>query len=491
MARRRIRAWRWVVGISIALALVLLGLRLWWGSSAGADFDAAVEAIRARGEPLAWKDFAPKPVADEDNAADLYRRAANHEAFADQESVDFQVALLDLVDQPARRRTHAEKVARFLDAAREPLALCRQARERGGVDWKLSHDGPAINTVLPRLASMMVLAKTLRLAGVADHDAGNDAAALEHFRDALDLARVCRHLPMLIGSLLASANETAALKAIEQAAPRLAIGDGRGQARADDVRRLLAELLDESEVREGLTRAVMGERSMIYDTVQRLRSGETSLGAIQGGGSGPTGVLRSVGTRLFLRPTFTNDGAFLVKHYTAYVAAARATSYPAAMAKAPTFTPPKSRWWGLRRPLTAILLASFDQVYKVHYRGVVLRRAAATALAIRLYQQDHGRRPAKLAGLVPDYLPAVPVDPFSKTNAPLAYRPKGDPSLLYSVFVNGRDDAGQFALDAAGKVDRSKSLDWPFFLNGDRPAPKPFDDAAPPSTAPTTGPTVP
>jgi hypothetical protein len=37
-------------------------------------------------------------------------------------------------------------------------------------------------------------------------------------------------------------------------------------------------------------------------------------------------------------------------------------------------------------------------------------------LAARAYQLDHGRRPASVADLTPDYLRAVPKDPFSDTN---------------------------------------------------------------------------
>ena len=478
---RRSGATRWVLGITVAIALLLVGLRVWWGGSAETSFEDAAKAIVARGEPLAWKDFAVKPVPDEDNAVELYERAGGHEAFTRIESVNF---VLDLVAHPALRRKHAKKVAQFLGGAREPLALCRQARSCKGVDWKLGTEGPAIRWRVPPFRRITLLVEALCLAGLAAHDAGDDAAALESFRDALAIAGTVRHLPMLIGSLLASGAETSALQAIEQAAPQLAIGDGRRDARPEDVRRLIAELLDESKVREGFTRAMMGERSMVYDTVERLRRGEMSLSGIRGGGA--PGVLRSVGVRLFLRPTFTSDGAFLLKHHTGYVAAARAASYPQAMAKAPVFTPPRSRWWALRRPLTAMLLASFGQVYKVHYRALAMRRATATALAIRLCERDHGRRPAKLADLVPKYLPAVPLDPFSKTHRALSYRPQAETPLLYSVFVNGQDDQGRFTVDAAGGLDRGKSADWPFFLDGNRPAPKPVPAPVAASTTTTT-----
>jgi hypothetical protein len=60
--------------------------------------------------------------------------------------------------------------------------------------------------------------------------------------------------------------------------------------------------------------------------------------------------------------------------------------------------------------------------------------------ALAAYNADHGAFPDSLDALVPDLLPAVPLDPF--TGDPLRYELKGDGFLLYSVGANGRDDGG-------------------------------------------------
>jgi len=60
--------------------------------------------------------------------------------------------------------------------------------------------------------------------------------------------------------------------------------------------------------------------------------------------------------------------------------------------------------------------------------------------AVRRFRLNTGKLPEELAQLVPDYLPAVPADPFSE--GPLVYRRTGDDYLLYSVWINGRDDGG-------------------------------------------------
>jgi len=62
------------------------------------------------------------------------------------------------------------------------------------------------------------------------------------------------------------------------------------------------------------------------------------------------------------------------------------------------------------------------------------------AFALAIYLRDHGRYPAKLEELAPKYLSAIPADLFS--GKALIYRPSETGYLLYSVGVNGLDDAG-------------------------------------------------
>jgi hypothetical protein len=74
-------------------------------------------------------------------------------------------------------------------------------------------------------------------------------------------------------------------------------------------------------------------------------------------------------------------------------------------------------------------------------RDLAKMRLLICDLAIRAYSLEHGRNPAKLADLVPAYLPAVPQDPFS--GGPLVYRLKPTGYLLYGVGVDGVDDGGR------------------------------------------------
>ena len=69
------------------------------------------------------------------------------------------------------------------------------------------------------------------------------------------------------------------------------------------------------------------------------------------------------------------------------------------------------------------------------------KRIVITAIALKRYQLKHGNYPADLNSLVPEFLPAVPLDPVD--GQPLRYRPNADGTfLLYSIGDDGVDDGG-------------------------------------------------
>ena len=66
----------------------------------------------------------------------------------------------------------------------------------------------------------------------------------------------------------------------------------------------------------------------------------------------------------------------------------------------------------------------------------------AVAFALRAYRLEHGTEPEQLAALAPDYLTALPNDPFAVTGA-FRYRKTADDYLLYSLGPDGKDDNGK------------------------------------------------
>jgi hypothetical protein len=87
-----------------------------------------------------------------------------------------------------------------------------------------------------------------------------------------------------------------------------------------------------------------------------------------------------------------------------------------------------------------------------------------TAIALKRYAVRHGKAPASLEALVPDFLSAVPIDYMD--GKPVKYHLKPDGSfVLYSVGDDGHDDGGDASQSPAdpdhhGRWDR-KDFVWP------------------------------
>jgi hypothetical protein len=100
-------------------------------------------------------------------------------------------------------------------------------------------------------------------------------------------------------------------------------------------------------------------------------------------------------------------------------------------------------WAGrLSSILDAAGLRSTPNFVEPQHRTTVTTRLLQTDLAIRLFQHDNSRLPQRLDDLVPNYLPAMPLDPYSQQ--PLIYKPTGDAFVLYSVGFDRTDNGGNF-----------------------------------------------
>ena len=93
-------------------------------------------------------------------------------------------------------------------------------------------------------------------------------------------------------------------------------------------------------------------------------------------------------------------------------------------------------------------LKYFPRYLRDHAETIALLRGTALFLAVKAYENDTGRPPARLADLVPRYLAAVPKDPFD--GKPFRYVVGEVPKLwgdvtwgLYSIASDFRDDGGK------------------------------------------------
>jgi len=183
--------------------------------------------------------------------------------------------------------------------------------------------------------------------------------------------------------------------------------------------------------------------------------------------SGPASPLKALGAGL-LGPLRKRNIVELLQALTAVAEAAGQEGRVEAKACLREVPESKGALDSVVRPLTSTLMPTMTRALTQHFCAIARRRMAATALAIRLYEIEHARRCEKLTNLVPEYLPAVPIDPFSPDRRPIGYIPNAPYPRLYSVGRNGIDEGGKDAEKPGGFADWDK-FDIPFYLSPARP----------------------
>ena len=87
------------------------------------------------------------------------------------------------------------------------------------------------------------------------------------------------------------------------------------------------------------------------------------------------------------------------------------------------------------------MFLSYSRLPQVMARDRARLNQGVAALAVERYRLARGTAPERLDALVPEYLAVAPVDPYDLQ--PLRYQQDTAGYLIYSVSVNGKDEAGK------------------------------------------------
>jgi hypothetical protein len=314
------------------------------------------------------------------------------------------------------------------------------AMTRKSIVWPIKMESPCVATLLPHLNGERGLARLLCAHALLHHHEGNDAEALRDVRRVLFISRASERQPFIVSHLVAVGIATLATDVVEDIAPDLKVGDAPGAATAKQVKELIAELLDDAPSRTGMRDALLGERMSHLDTANCLIDGKLTMESMfKLWGRKPAEAAAVV----ISRETAEADGVLLMRHSTALIRAFDASrNWP----DYKTRDPGRPREFPVadmkKHPLATMLFPATERATEAHFRGATARRLAAVTLAVRTHAAAHADKlPDTLEALVPDLLPSVPDDPMAMAQ-PLQYLPDADRPIVYSVGVNGRDDAG-------------------------------------------------
>jgi len=428
--------WLKRVGVAYVLFIAAIGgLRWWAGAVAERRLAADIEKLRGRGEMITLADFQEENVAEEENAAaHLLRAAAMLEDVTEEERAEFDDLPGKLPMTGAQMQLAQKVLGRYSKAMEE----VRAARGKRGVSWGLKLGSPAHAVPLPWLPEQRELSSLLYAAALDAHQRGDDAAAIEYVRDMLMIGRAVDRSPFLVCHLVAIGISAGACDAAEQIAQGLRIAGmgGEGPAGAkpasrEQVRKLVADLLDEAGVARGVEYSMQGERFFQLDTVRWLARGGINLNVLFDPmrrwphGSSMSRLLGSA-----MHPLLMMEGRKMMRLTSDVVEAARQEDLVTASARMPVMPWAAGAWNRFRWPMTSLLVPAPGAVTNRHYQMLYNRRQVAIELAAREYQLEHGQRPARLADLVPKYLPAIPKDPVSGGALPMPFVAATQPTTL-------------------------------------------------------------
>jgi hypothetical protein len=412
-----------------------------WEAATSARLAARLDAIRAAGEPMTLADLAktyPEPPPGK-NAAPLY--AAAFKILADPRIEQWPADKLPIQGIASLPKADEEFPPNLLANVRDYLHECRAA-------LKVLHDaapleecwfdlhfdqgiGKAANTFLPHLAAMRNGARHLALESVERTESGRPDEAAEALWAALRVGHALRREPVLASCLVRMACDALAVTYIEHLV-------SRGRPSAPKLEKLESALRAEADPK-------MMERLFIVQRCWSMDSYKENFLKPGGRGFDALGFPVPLAFRLIPRTYLKADMVEYIDLMNQYVAAAK-KPYPQSCLEGTRIggkiDEQIPRYYII---ICRMNLPALGRVFTEAQRHMARLESARVALAALRYKAKSGRLPDKLGDLAPDFLDAVPLDPFD--GQPLRYLRDANGFVIYAVGENGKDDGGDFDLN--------------------------------------------
>jgi hypothetical protein len=375
----------------------------------------------------------PAITSDAQNAAPIYEKAMARLRDAQKEEEEIQnppTGNRDTFD-PAEPATIA-----FLREQAGTIAMLRQAAALPGCRFDRDLGNPDIALMLPTLNEVRNGANVLALHAREEIVHGNISSAMVDGGAILRMGRHFGERPLMISALVGIGIDALGNKTVEQALS--------GVTNQNELAGLRLEEL--SSLGRMFQQALRGEE----------RYGLTILGNMPGGQMMMVkGKIAAVQDTRILSSGAGLNGAFFRVFFVDSDAYMKLMEHLQELAIQPYYrvrddlTDDQGIKYG-RGLFTSMMVASLSRVFESVARVEAGDECMRTAVAMTRFRLDHGKLPAGLSELVPDYLDGVPMDPFD--GHPIRLVIKGDKWIIYSVGLDGVDDGGVEMVGRKGDV---------------------------------------
>ena len=438
--------WWFKVVLAISPILVLLAVAMLFDANARRRLDRAMAEARAAGGPVTLEELeaARKVWPDEENGALVILSLTTRlSAIPSEEGVDLLpiVGKADLPPLGQRWTDETDRaVARQLERLSRELADIDRLSDFDGGRFPVTIAPNPLETLLPHLAHVRTSCKLKSLQIIHRAMQGRTASLIDDVTVMLRHGQLFEDSFCLIEGLVRVALDSQTVCIIEHVVAQTTLDPS--QLRQLD--RLLADL----DRNDRMFRAIQGERTFFIGATDFFRA---------------TGDLGGVGPSLPIKPKLPGlrgwlmrDQALGLQLFNQMVNAGPQTGK---MRHAAREIEAKLQALPSYYVFTGLLVPSLTRALELDLRLTAQIRSARTALAAERYRLDKGCFPEQIDQLMPDYLDAVPTDPFD--DKPLRCRVDEDAVTIYSVGSNGIDDGGDVRRDQKA---RRAQQDWGFIL---------------------------
>jgi len=427
-----------------------------WNAVATARLEARLKAIREAGDPASMAELAkryPDPPPGR-NAAPLLNAAFAAMEAREKANAAFEerLPLIGTAELPdITERLPAPMLAAiqaYLKGNAEIVALLHKAAALEECKFDLDFtDG--MGMLLPHLAKLRGAARLLALEAIERTETGKADAAGASLVACLRMGEAIRREPILISALVRVACDGIAVKAAERWA-------SRARPSPEAIARVEAAFAAAADSKL-LETALVGERCFGIDAYQNyvLKLGGARVVEMMGADLPP-------GARPFWnvipRAYFKTDMAFYLDIMNDYVAASR-LPYPEGARAGARAGKDLERRIPRYYVISRMILPALGRVFNVGQQHLARCLSARVALAALRYRARRGRLPERLDALAPDFVEAVPADPFD--GKPLRYRLDAAGFTVYAVGENGKDDGGDTVRRQGKAPDVGFRVRWP------------------------------
>jgi hypothetical protein len=425
---------RWLKRLGVTLLILAVGAGVRYAyvrHQAITALQAAVDELDR--EDPGWRlqdiEAARVWVPDHKNSA-LCTVAVNRLLPKEWPSREFDEAFADLEPQRRLRPEDYRRLCKELDAVQPACAEAHRLADLPTGRHHIVYRRLMVETLLKDQQQVRRVTRLLACEAMWRDEEGDAKGALLCGRAALNAGRSLGDEPTGISQLIRVACVIQACRAVERT---LAQGEPPVAEMID-----LQKLFEEEEAHPTMLIMMRGERAALHETFDALESGEVDLRWLEEVG-GP--AKRSWTNRLFdwrIRDQLRAEHPLMLKFMSKVVAISRLPAHEQLEAEreleAEVRGLPKHTF--LTRSSWLVVLKLSD----VFWRKLAYVRCLIVALAAERYRRKHGVWPETLDRLAPDFIHAVPLDPYD--GEPLRYRRLDDGVVIYSVGADGRDGGG-------------------------------------------------